>query len=230
MTARQFRTDREAPPVDPWAGYDPTMELPTARPATPRNRQVFGRVYELITADPQDGPHPYVGQTIQTLHQRVHTSRNAHTSAASIAKDPWKARILPGKAGYRLLEIVYATGDKRTDERELDRAEAFWIDRLRTTHNDVRPVRPPLHEQPAKAKPNRPARRPSKAKRAARVRLLTFATLVALFLLFYGVRFARVPWDNPATPWMAVPIAAALTAWALYFGCRSAVRKIKRGW
>lgn len=226
MTARQFRTDREAPPVDPWAGYDPTMELPTARPATPRNRQVFGRVYELITADPQDGPHPYVGQTTKTIHHRVH-GPGGHTSAESIAKDPWKARILPGKAGYRLLETVYATGDRLADERMLDRAEAYAIDRLGTTHNKVRPIRPPVHEQPAKP---RPKARPRRAKRPGRTRLLTFVTLVALLLVFYGVRFAGVAWDNPATPWVATPIAAVLTAWALYFGCRSAVRKIKRGW
>lgn len=238
MSDRRFRTER-LPAVDPWAGQD---DLTVVIPAVPisdkpqrqsRSREVYGRVYELITGDPRDGPHPYVGKTTQTLHQRVHASRNAHTSPQSIARDPWKARILPGREGYRLLETVYATGDQMADERELRRAENFWMDRLRTKRNDVRPVRPPVHEQlprTVKSAPKREPARRSRAQRAARRRLLTFVALAAVLTTFFATRFAQVAWDQPATPWVAAPVCGTLAAWALYFSARSAVRRISRSW
>lgn len=236
MSDRQFTT-RRMPAVDPRATDDDlTVSIPavpiSAQPQQPsRYRQVYGRVYELITGDPQDGPHPYVGKTVQTLHQRVHSSRNAHTSPESITKDPWKARILPGRAGYRLIETVYATGDPAEDERTLRRAEAFWIDRLRPTHNQVRPVRPPVHEQaPPKIRPAK--RRPAltATARAGRRRMLTFATMAVVATVFFAVQFAQVAWDEPATPWIAAPVCGVGLAWAAYFAARNTVRRIKRKW
>lgn len=238
MSDRRFRADertaRLRPPADPWAeptvterlGISPTL---IGLPVVPGKRQVYGRVYELVTGDPIDGPHPYVGQTTQTLHQRVHTSRNAHTSAASVAKDPWKARILPGRAGYRLLKVIYATGDARADQIALDMAEAFAIDELKTTHNTVRPVRPPLHlAQPVRPRPTK--RKLTAVQRGTRRRMQAFAALFAATLLLVGTQLAAVEWTEPAIPWIATPVLAAVLTWLVYFSARNAVRRIKRKW
>lgn len=222
---------RYAEPSDPWADDpEPTLELPVPQA---RDRQIYGRVYELITGDPQDGPHPYVGKTIQTLHQRVHASRSAHTSAASIAKDPWKARILPGAAGYRLLENVYDTGDLAENKRALARAESDWMDRYRTTHNKIRPVRPPVHERPA---PARPASRPKVTPAARARRHRAERRIVAFALLFVGAFFlvARVvtemhlPWSQPAQFATATGVTTLLTWWA-FVTLESGIRRVTRG-
>lgn len=192
----------------------PMTEVPSAR-------RVIGHVYELITGDPQDGEHPYVGYTTQTPHQRVH-GPNGHTSPASIAKDPWKARILPGKAGYRILERVRDTGEgDRANDAALRRAEAFWIDRLRPTHNDVRPVRPPLHETGpvplARPRGLTAAERERLARRRrARRRVIAFAVLAALgtFLAARVVLAMHLPW--PAAPWVASPALGMAAAWFVF--------------
>lgn len=179
-------------------------------------RAVIGFVYELITGNPADGPHPYVGKTTQTIHQRVH-GRNGHASARSVAKDPWKARILPGAAGYRCLEIVRSTGEgEQADADALRRAEAFWIDKLRPTHNEVRPVRPPKHEtQPVK--PRRETRVPlTLGQRRARRRLVMFALLagVCVFLAVRLVLAMHLPW--PPAPWTIGPATGLFGAWLIF--------------
>lgn len=183
--------------------------VPAPAPQRPARRAVYGRIYELITGDPQDGPHPYVGQTVQTIHQRVH-GPGGHTSPASVAKDPWKARVLPGRAGYRLLETVYDTGDPGENQRALDRAEDFWIDRLRTTHNDVRPVRPPVHEpQPPRRPRTTQTARPTPARRRRRRRV---PVRWVLLLLTVAAGMALIAWPMLATdrPWSTVLTAAGL--------------------
>jgi hypothetical protein len=136
---------RTRTPVDPWPAVpvDPM-------PATGR-RRVYGFAYEIFTSRPDiDGEHPYAGQTTTTIHQRVH-GPNGHTSPAEVAKSPWKARIKPGRAGYRCLKVIYATGDPGADQVRLDMAETFAIDQLHTTYNIVRPIRPPADvRQPRK--------------------------------------------------------------------------------
>jgi hypothetical protein len=66
-------------------------------------RPIYGYVYELILAGQSDTDHSYVGMTTTTIHRRVHGS-SGHASATDVARDPWKAGILPGRAGYRCLE------------------------------------------------------------------------------------------------------------------------------
>lgn len=185
-----------------WQWGDPSG---ASRPA-PR-RPVYGRVYELFTARPDlDGDHPYVGQTVQTIAAR----KCGHKSARSVARDPWKARIVDGPRGHRLLETVYATGDARHDQAILDQVEAFWIDRLRTTHNGPRPVRPrPGDPLPARPRGARPSPRPRVARprrpfpwRAALFLLLATATALLAGRL---VSAMHLPW-----PWAAY--AAALAA------------------
>lgn len=203
---------------------------PIARRPVPPRRVIYGYVYELITGDPRDGEHPYVGMTETTIHNRAHGS-SGHTSPEGVRRDPWKARILRGKAGYRCLERVYDTGDQDENDRALRRAEAFWIDRLRPTHNEVRPVRPPLHEpQPARragatrtpgAVRTRPARRiPGRA--------ITFLILVAFFtvLVVRLIVAMHLPW--PAVPWVLSPILGVVLAWRVFWTLRRSIRKLTR--
>lgn len=210
--------------------YDPL----TGYGERPRSSRVYGRAYELFTTRPDlDGEHPYVGKTRQTIHQRVHgRSSSAHTSPQSVAKDPWKARIRPGRAGYRLLETVYATGDVAADERELRRVEAFWIDRIRPTHNTVRPVRPPVHTLPARA-PRAPRRayRPSAPREhtgrtRARRRVSGFLALFAVTtaLVAWLVAHMDLPW--PAAPWVASPVGGLLLALPAFSRLDRTVRRV----
>jgi hypothetical protein len=191
------------------------------------SRPVHGRIYELRLRNPwPDEDHPYVGKTETTIHRRVH-GPNGHTSARSMAKDPWKARILPGPAGYRLLETVYATGDVAEDDRALRRAEAFWIDRLRPKYNDVRPVRPFADEvQPAKRRPaKRRAARQSKPipARAYWCFLVMAAFTAAAARLIAGM---QLPW--PAAPWIGAPVSGVLLGWFFFWRIHRAVRKLLR--
>lgn len=214
--------------------YDRTQDLngqydwPVAdtRPRSTR-RSVYGYVYETITGDPRDGEHPYVGMTETTIHNRVHGPAG-HTSRQSVAEDPWKARILRGRAGYRCLERVYDTGDPDENDRALRRAEAFWIDRLRPTHNTVRPVRPPLHQpQPPRATA-RPAvkvarRRP---QRRVPVRAVTFAVLVAVFTTLAACLIVamHLPW--PAVPWVVSPALGVALAWRVFWTLHRSIRRL----
>jgi hypothetical protein len=207
--------------VPGWRPDGPDGWLVAPVETLPGKRPIVGYVYELITGDPQDGAHPYVGQTERTVHQRVHGS-GGHTSPESIAKDPWKARILPGRAGYRILERVRDTGEgDRANELALNRAEAFWIDRLRSTHNDIRPVRPPVHE--SGPVPARRTRQPSRAelaalarRRRATRRLAGFAVLAAAgtFVAVRLILALNLPW--PAAPWVAGPALGVFAGWVCF--------------
>lgn len=191
---------------------EPVDEAPAS------GRPVIGYVYEIVTGDPRDGEHPYVGKTRNTPHQRVH-GRSGHTSPASIAKDPWKARILAGRAGYRVLEKVRDTGaGELANDEALRRAESFWIDRLRPTHNEVRPVRPPVHEVSGRPAP-RPVRlteaqiRARLKRRRATRRLVAFVVLAALgtWLVCRVVLAMDLPWG--AAPFVAGPAVGTLLGW-----------------
>lgn len=199
------------------------------------DRAVYGRVYELVLRGQPDAQHSYVGKTTQTIHRRVH-GPSGHTCAADVAKDPWKASILPGRAGYRLLETVYDTGDPEENRRALARAEAFWIDRLRPLHNDVRPVRPIGDLRAAKPRhypgpiPPRPARSPARRarRRGSRVKPLALLTLVALFtcLAAWFIVAMQLPW--PQAPWIASPVVGLTVGWATFWKLHRSVRRLLR--
>jgi hypothetical protein len=203
---------------------------PAPPPAPARRRTVYGYIYELITGDPQDGLHPYVGMTERTIHQRVH-GPSGHTSLESIAMDPWKARIRPGRAGYRCLERVYDTGDPEENDRALRRAEAFWIDRLRSTHNDVRPVRPPLHEpQPRRAVRPTTGRVVARRRTFSRIPARVYVFLIlAASLTGLAARFVlamHLPW--PAAPWVVAPIVGVGFAWRIFWSFHRSARRLMR--
>jgi len=221
-------------PVDPWAGAPGDR---SAAPEPRRRRMAFGRVYETIEAGQRDGEHRYVGMTEKTLHQRVH-GPSGHTSPASVAKDPWKAGILPGRAGYRLLETVYDTGDPAENDRALRRAEAFWIDRLRPSRNDVRPVRPPVSARPV-APPPRAARptapsltyRERAARRKRRMAALKFFALIAAMALSVALAIrAAALLDLPWTQGPAILAAAAgaYVGWNVFWFLHKHLRKLTR--
>jgi len=219
------RTPVVPAPADPWAGM--TSEVPIVQ-RMPK-RRIHGRIYETIESGQRDGEHRYVGMTEQTLHQRVHASPSAHTSRASVAKDLWKARILPGAAGYRLLENVYDTGDPAENDRALRRAEAFWIDRLRPTRNTVRPVRPPGDRPAPRAKgPTRQEIAEQRRRRRATRRLLAILAIGAFFTYLAArvVIAMQLPW--PAAPWVVAPVVGVAAGWLVFWHLHRAVRKLVR--
>jgi hypothetical protein len=199
-------------------------------------RPIYGYVYELILRGQTDIEHSYVGMTTTTIHRRVHGSAG-HTSPGDVAKDPWKAGILPGRAGYRCLEIVRVTGDPAEDDRALRRAEAFWIDRLRPVHNDVRPVRPPgeIRRKPTSADGSRrvaprsnrsPA--PSRRRKPIRARAVLCALIVAVSIALVArfVVLMQLPW--PAAPWIAAPVLGGAFGWASFWRIHRAWRRLTR--
>lgn len=196
------------------------------------SRPVFGRIYELNLRDPApDEEHPYVGKCQSTIHQRVHgRSTSAHTSALSIARDPWKARILPGRAGYRLLETVLSTGDPAEDDRLLRRAENYWIDRLRPKYNNVRPIRPFANQpQPQRqARANVTITRRRRQRRRFPVRAIAFLSLVVTLTALAArvIALMDLPW--PQVPWVASPVLGVLLAYRIHCALRRAVRKVLR--
>jgi hypothetical protein len=193
------------------------------------SRPIYGRIYELCLRGQGPDEHSYVGMTTTTIHRRVHGSAG-HTSPDSVARDPWKARILPGPAGYRLLETVYSTGDCEENDRALRRAEAFWIDRLRPTENDVRPVRPfgPPQRRAQQARPARPASRPTRRRRRSRVlAVLCLASMLAwVYIVARVVVAMHLPW--PAAPWVAAPVLGTVIGWTAFARTHRAVRRIFR--
>lgn len=197
-------TVRLQPPVDPWPDAHDGFTQPIPVSGV-RTRRAYGYVYEVITGDQRDGLHPYAGQTTTTIHQRVH-GPNGHTSPASIAKDPWKARIRPGRAGYRCLKVIYATDNPGADQVRLDMAEAFAIDELRTTHNDRRPVRPPSTAAPAPRKP-RAERRPVKVPWRLVGFLLVWASLSTIAGALAGANHLPI--------WVGIPVVL-IPAWRVF--------------
>lgn len=203
------------------------------------SRPIYGRVYEVILRDQEPGTHAYVGKAVVPLtpHMRIYgASASAHMSQASIAKDPWKARIVD----YRVLEVVRTTGDRDEDDRALRRAEAFWIDRLNAVHNDVRPVqaaastkrrRPELPPPRVSAVPLRPTARQLNqmaARRRARRRLAAVLALAAIitYLAARVVTAMELPW--PYAPWIAPPAVGIGAALYLFARMRKAWRKLTR--
>jgi hypothetical protein len=200
-----------------------TQEIPRQAPG----REVFGRIYELILDGQRADEHSYVGKTTRTIHQRVH-GRGGHTSAASIAKDPWKARILPGRAGYRQLELVYCTGEGlAADKAALARAEAFWIDRLRTVHNDVRPVRPPEPIKPPRPSRRRPAPTARRKSRRSSGKLTALLLLFAVFtsVVAYVLMTAQA---SPPVVWVVSPAVGTLISWKIFYAAHRKAQKIRR--
>jgi hypothetical protein len=193
-------------------------------------RPIYGYVYELILAGQSDTDHSYVGMTTTTIHRRVHGS-SGHTSAGDVAHDPWKAGILPGRDGYRCLEIVRSTGDMGEDDRALRRAEAFWIDRLRPVYNDVRPVRPAgeriprSRRPPASPAPNRIAGRRRRRKVGKPIAL---ALLIAActYLSARGLLMMQLPW--PQVPWVGAPVLGVALGWSAFWRVHRALRKLVR--
>jgi hypothetical protein len=169
---------------------------------------VFGYIYETIERGQRDGEHRYVGKTEQTIHERAH-GRAGHTSKASVAKDPWKANILPGRRGYRCLEVVRDTGEGyQANKRALARAEAFWIDRLRPARNKVRPVRPPSNvPEPAPVAERAPLPLPRMSGRR-----VVFLLLAAgwTWLLAVPLSAAHLP---ALVPWIACPLLGLMLSW-----------------
>jgi hypothetical protein len=194
-------------------------------------RPIYGYVYELILAGQSDADHSYVGMTTTTIHRRVHGS-SGHTSAENVARDPWKAGIRPGCAGYRRLEIVRSTDDPAEDARALRRAEAFWIDRLRPVHNDVRPVRPPGERIP-RSRANRGTRpiataRPARRRRRKMGKPLAMLALIAAFtyLSARALLMMQLPW--PQVPWVGAPMLGVALGWSAFWRMHRALRKLVR--
>jgi hypothetical protein len=195
-------------------------------------RPIYGYVYETILRGQTDAWHSYVGMTTTTIHQRVH-GRSGHTSAPAVTKDPWKAGILPGRAGYRCLEIVRSTGDCAENERALRRAEAFWIDRLRPVHNDVRPVRPAgeVRRKPTSADASQrvSARSaPRRRRKPIRARAVLCALIVAVSIALVArfVVLMDLPW--PAAPWVAAPVLGGAFGWTFFWRIHRAWRRLTR--
>lgn len=196
------------------------------------SRPIYGYIYEAIVSDLPLDQHAYVGMTEQTPHQRVH-GPSGHTSPASIAKDPWKARILPGRAGHRILERVRDTGDPAENDRALRRAEAFWIDRLRPLYNEVRPVRPPgTSAQPAtRPRGNRSSavsvRLPQRRKPVPpRAILCAVIVAVSIALVARFVVLMELPW--PQAPWIAGPVLGGAFGWTSFWRIHRAWRRLMR--
>lgn len=198
-------------------------------------RAIHGRIYELVLRGQTPDSHAYVGKVTAptTIHQRVFgRSNSAHTSPESVARDPWKAGILPGRTGYRLLETVYDTGDEAENDRALRRAEAFWIDRLRPVHNIVRPVRPAgAREHHARPRPSALVRtRPHSSRRPRRklAKPITLLTLIAAFtyLAARALLMMELPW--PQVPWVGAPVLGLALGWSTFWKLHRSIRRLLR--
>lgn len=210
-----------------WQWGDPSPR--TAAPLPPSGRRpasrtlVYGRVYELFTDDPRDGEHPYAGQV--RAPKTIAARQREHRSAAEVARFPWKARIVDGPRGRRLLETVYATGDDRHDQAILDQVEAFWIDRLRTTHNGARPVRP-RHGEALPPRPRetwRPLRKPAR-RRQWRVGLFAAVTLPLMIAAWLAVTAMAMPW--PWLPYAVAPVVGVPLGWRVTMRVLTAGRRL----
>lgn len=183
-------------------------------------RRIVGFVYEAILRDQAPGTHAYIGKvmgaTQAAVTERFHGgSPSAHTSPESIRRDPWKARILPGRSGYRILERIRDTGDPEENDRAVRRAEAFWIDRLRPEFNVVRPVRPPATVRQPAPRPRKPA--PARGRAAGRDwrRALAPAAIISL-MIAYAVSLAVFLHMGGATgpiAWVLPPAVSVFLTW-----------------
>lgn len=202
------------------------MDVGGTMPTTPdpRRRRVFGHVYETILRGQAENEHSYVGKTELTIHQRVH-GPNGHTSPDSVAKDPWKARILPGRAGYRKLEAIRDTGDPAENDRALRRAEAFWIDRLRPEYNLVRPVRPPGDVAHARAR-REPVRRRARRPVPVRAVVCLVFIVVCVWATAWFVGAMELPW--PQAPWIVAPTVGGFLGWQAFWRTHRALRRLFR--
>lgn len=190
---------------------------PGARPSG----AVFGYIYETIERGQRDDECRYIGKTETTIHRRVH-GPTGHTSPRSVAKDPWKANILPGKHGYRCLEIVRDTGEGlQANKRALARAESDWIDRRRPLRNQVRPVRPRHGEPPARPTPRSTRTRQPSGRKVALVLLV--AALAFLFEL--PLSGAGLPWWMQ---WVVAPALAATLGWYLFCAAVGRIDRARR--
>lgn len=194
-------------------------------PASPApTRRIYGVVYELVLSGQRTDETSYVGKA-KSMRARMAATGTGHRSPSSIAKDPWKAHILPGRAGYRILERVPATGDKHADEAALRRAESDWIDRRRPTYNDVRPVRPRVHEAQPRKRPARQQRARSRARRG----WLTLLVVAVLYAIPLANVLSVVLAAWPIAPWIATPVIATMFAWSTVRAFFCFTRRVARG-
>lgn len=195
------------------------------------SRPVYGFVYELILAGQSEGDHNYVGKRVgrteAAITSRVHgKSASAHTSPQSIARDPWKADVLPGRAGWRKLETIYDCDDPAENDRALRRAEADWIRRLNPRHNDVRPVKRIGGDR----RPGRAPAAPRPARHRSR-RSVAKPAFLALFTIAYTILVARLmvamalPWAS--APWVVSPAAGLVLGWRTVFTVCRMLRRLK---
>jgi hypothetical protein len=228
-----------AAPVDPWAGSatglgddvtrdlgadvlnqtlanDVPQTLALARSAA-GNGRLFGVVYCCRTATDrrkyvgESGPRkdPKTGRTVQcSPGRRVDEHR---------AKKTWGSEILPGRAGYEVLEWTTASGrGHEYDKAYLRYRQDVWIQRLNPTENDLRPVprHPDLVQRRPVPAPAAPSVRPRRARRSfAWFRVLSFAFWCVLYASGFGWLFTLTEREAPWVPWVLVPSLALACAW-----------------
>jgi hypothetical protein len=222
--------------VDPWPNAPVDLGLTRARGGA--KGTIYGLVYELVLDGQPDDQTTYIGKARWrgSVARTMAVRMRGHRSAEDTARDPWKAGIASGAAGYRILERVRHTGEgAAADDRALRRAESDWIDRRRPLHNDVRPVRPrvgsaPLPPRPMSSSIAWPVRRPlTRTQRRIRRNGWLFAIL-ALILTALTFRVALAGAEpGSAVPWVASPIIGVGAASWLFIATRSHLRRITRG-
>jgi hypothetical protein len=230
-------------PVDPWPNAPTvpfglhdghTSPIGYVAPAV-RKGAIFGYVYELVLVGQRTDETSYVGKTEGGTLADVADRANEHRR--EVDRFPWKAGILPGKAGYRVLERVRCTGDGyEADRRALLRAEADWIDRRRPVHNGPRPVRPrhgeALPSAPKSPRPvvSRPPTARELADRRARCRGWAFVVLALVATGLSAYMLTRTSWTGAEWgPWVFSPVlGVGGTLWA-WHKTTAAARRITRG-
>lgn len=234
-------------PVDPWAVPDePTVTLPVPEPGraeripqTPAEatrtlrRPVYGAVYVCRTAG---DPRKYVGKSgpRKTRDGRRLVCAPGKRVDEHRDKQDWGREILPGRAGYRVVEWVEKSGKGDAyDEANLRYREAVWIQQLNPTENDLRPIPVPPDEALARAaRRAAPARsRPATPRRRARrrVRLFPVVSLAfwwALFTALLAVPLSASP--APWVPWVVAPAMGLAFGWATLFKIRKQWRRLTR--
>ncbi len=217
-------------PTAPFAAVDPTLfdtePAPQTMAAARRSmtHPLFGAIYCGQTAT---DPDKYVGKSGPRTARdgrRVQCSPGRRVDEHRTDK-PWGGELLPGRAGYRVLEWVEESGHGRAyDEANLRYREALWIQRINPTENSVRPVPVPPEEalQRVAVRTQREAARPSggaaRTKPVAWLRTVAFLfwtvlyTAGAAWLLALGV----VPW----LPWVGAPAIGVVLGWTTLWEIR----------